>query len=80
MRDHHTSGSTSSLSATKNGSESDTGMESLKKGMSGCSPANVNGNEKGGERRELGKVVAVDPVGSILGGGEDGHYEVEGIG
>lgn len=26
------------------------------------------------------KVVAVDPVGSILGGGDVGNYEVEGIG
>lgn len=25
-------------------------------------------------------VVAVDPVGSILGGGEPGNYQVEGIG
>jgi hypothetical protein len=25
-------------------------------------------------------VVAIDPIGSILGGGEPGNYEVEGIG
>jgi cysteine synthase len=29
---------------------------------------------------ERAKIVAVDPVGSILGGGEPGNYEVEGIG
>jgi cysteine synthase len=26
------------------------------------------------------RIVAVDPEGSILGGGEPGNYEVEGIG
>jgi cystathionine beta-synthase len=34
--------------------------------------------EKDGARRA--QVVAIDPVGSILGGGEPGNYEVEGIG
>lgn len=35
-------------------------------------------DESGSSRRA--RVVAVDPVGSILGGGEPGNYEVEGIG
>ena len=34
--------------------------------------------EKDGARRA--QVVAIDPIGSILGGGEPGNYEVEGIG
>ena len=34
--------------------------------------------EKDGARRAT--VVAIDPEGSILGGGEPGNYEVEGIG
>ena len=37
----------------------------------------IRDNQKG-ERRT--KVVAVDPEGSILGGGEPGNYQVEGIG
>lgn len=32
------------------------------------------------DRRRKPIVVAVDPVGSILGGGTVGHYQVEGIG
>jgi cysteine synthase len=38
----------------------------------------VRDAEKDGARRA--QVVAIDPVGSILGGGEPGSYEVEGIG
>jgi cystathionine beta-synthase len=38
----------------------------------------VRDAEKDGARRA--QVVAIDPVGSILGGGEPGNYEVEGIG
>ena len=34
--------------------------------------------EKDGARHAV--VVAIDPEGSILGGGEPGSYEVEGIG
>lgn len=34
--------------------------------------------EKDGARRAA--VVAIDPEGSILGGGEPGNYQVEGIG
>jgi len=34
--------------------------------------------EKDGARRA--QVVAIDPIGSILGGGDPGNYEVEGIG
>jgi cysteine synthase len=38
----------------------------------------VRDAEKDGARRA--QVVAIDPIGSILGGGEPGNYEVEGIG
>jgi cysteine synthase len=38
----------------------------------------VRDGEAGTDKRA--KIVAVDPVGSILGGGEPGNYEVEGIG
>ena len=38
----------------------------------------IRDSEQGSSRRA--KVVAVDPIGSILGGGEPGNYEVEGIG
>ena len=40
--------------------------------------ANAIRDHQKGERRT--KVVAVDPEGSILGGGEPGNYQVEGIG
>ena len=41
---------------------------------------NAKKSSLNGEKHRRTKVVACDPEGSILGGGEPGNYEVEGIG
>lgn len=46
--------------------------------ITGLSRALRDAEETDGARRA--RVVAIDPVGSILGGGDPGNYEVEGIG
>jgi cysteine synthase len=45
----------------------------------GPGAATATSDAEGGQRKRA-KIIAVDPEGSILGGGHVGNYEVEGIG
>lgn len=47
--------------------------------LSPAAAAATTSDPQGGQRKRA-KIIAVDPEGSILGGGHVGNYEVEGIG